>query len=77
MSTIRVTVTIDQFLINQVDKMVEKNLFKNRSAAIQTAVEDEIQKVKEKSFELACSMLDKNEEQELADEWLEGDTWSI
>jgi len=71
MATTKVAVTIDSDLLEQVDQLVAKQVFPNRSKAIQQAVEDKLARLKRTRLARESAKLDRREEQALADEGLE------
>jgi metal-responsive CopG/Arc/MetJ family transcriptional regulator len=70
MATTKVAVTIDSDLIAQVDQLVAKRVFPNRSKAIQQALEDKLARLKRTRLARESAKLDCREEQALADEGL-------
>ena len=77
MATTKVAISIEETLLKQVDELVRKNIFPNRSKAIQNAVEEQLKKIHKIRLAVECAKLDPNEEQELAEEGisLEADEW--
>ena len=75
MSTVKVTVTLDKRVLFKLDELVDENIFKSRSTAVQKAIKDEIKIVKRKQFIEACKKLNSAEEIATAEEGMELDTW--
>lgn len=71
MSTTRVAITIDEALLAKLDRLVENNLFPNRSRAIQEAVKDKLARMDRSRLARACSKLEPRVEKALADEGME------
>jgi Arc/MetJ-type ribon-helix-helix transcriptional regulator len=70
MSASKVTVSIDQKLIEQVDRLVTAKVFPNRSQAIQEAVHEKLSRIDRSRLARECAKLDKEFERKLADEGL-------
>ncbi len=70
MSTTKVAVTIDSNLIAQIDQLVAKDVFPNRSKAIQEALRDNLPRLKRTRLARESAKLNRREEQALADEGL-------
>ena len=64
----RVAVALDAELLNQVDALVRKHLFSNRSQAIEASVRSAL--LRRTRLDEACSHLDPQEERALAEEGL-------
>lgn len=70
MPTTKVAISIDKDLLNEIDQMVKKRVFPNRSKAIQEAVKEKILRINKSRLAVECSKLDSEFEQTLADEGL-------
>ncbi len=77
MSVAKITISIEQQLLEKIDQMVKSKAFGNRSQAIQSAVKDKINKIEHTRLANECAKLDIKFEQDLADEGLimELDEW--
>jgi metal-responsive CopG/Arc/MetJ family transcriptional regulator len=77
MTSVKVAITLEQETLRQVDNLVARRVFPNRSRAIQTALREKIDRVEGSRLAAECDKLDKKFEQTLADEGLAGDvaTW--
>lgn len=73
MPTIKIAISIDPKLIQQIDRMVNKKLFPNRSRAIQIALQEKIQRIEKSRLARECAKLESKLEQELAEEGMDGD----
>lgn len=73
MSTVKVAITIQQDLLEALDRLVESKQFPSRSSAVQEAVRDKLARVQRSRLARECAKLDPQEEQALADEGLQGD----
>jgi metal-responsive CopG/Arc/MetJ family transcriptional regulator len=70
MSVAKVTISIEQQLLEKIDQMVKNKSFGNRSQAIQSAVKDKINRIEHIRLAKECAKLDIKFEQELAEEGL-------
>ena len=70
MSMTRVAVSIEKSLLSQIDEMVSKHLFPNRSKAIQEAVKEKLSRLNKSRLAVECSKLDRDFERAVADEGL-------
>jgi metal-responsive CopG/Arc/MetJ family transcriptional regulator len=77
MSTAKVAITIEQDLLNKLDRLVKTHVFPNRSKAIQEAVSDKLDRLEHNRLAQECAKLDRNFEQAMADEGLslESESW--
>jgi metal-responsive CopG/Arc/MetJ family transcriptional regulator len=73
----KVALTLDTALLNQVDQLVARQRFRNRSQAIETALAEKLARVSRTRLAEECAKLDQREEQQLADEGLGslGEEW--
>ena len=77
MVSVKVAITLEQETLHQVDSMVARRLFQNRSRAIQIALQEKLQRMEGTRLAAECAKLDPAFEQSLADEVLDVDaaTW--
>ena len=77
MSVAKITISMEQQLLEKIDQLVKNNAFGNRSQAIQSAVRDKIERLEQTRLAKECAKLDITFEQDLADEGLsvELDEW--
>lgn len=73
MRAAKVAITIEEELLQRIDRLVRQRKFPNRSRAIQEAVRDKLDRLDRGRLARECAKLDRNREQELADEGLAGD----
>lgn len=73
MGTSKVAITIDADTLERLDRLVRRNVFPNRSRAIQIAVEEKLQRLERTRLARECAKLDPLEEQALAEEGIAGD----
>lgn len=70
----KIAITIDEDILAQIDYLVNKAVYPNRSKAIEAAIAEKIDYSRRKRFEIECSNLNPKEEQEFA-EWGGFDDW--
>lgn len=68
MSCAKIAITIDQGLLRRLDDLVQSHAFPSRSAAIQDAVRDKLERVSKSRLAIECGKLDRAFEQGLAEE---------
>ncbi len=73
MATQKVGISIDEDLLAELDQLVAKNLFPNRSEAIRTAVQEKLARMRRGRLARECSKLDPEFEQAMAEEGMSGD----
>lgn len=71
--TSKVAISMDSALIAELDQMVTKQIFANRSQAIQTAVREKISRMKRRRLAEECAKLNPAEEQMMAEEGMVGE----
>jgi metal-responsive CopG/Arc/MetJ family transcriptional regulator len=77
MSTTKVAITIDEAILSELDRLVEKRIFPNRSKAIQEAIKDKLARMRRGRLARECAKLDRKFEQTLAEEGIDRElkTW--
>ncbi len=68
MSAAKIAITMEEGLLEQVDRLVLEKVYPNRSRAIQEAVADKLRRMDRGRLARECAKLDPNFEQALADE---------
>jgi len=78
MSVAKITISIDQQLLSRLDRLVQSQIFPSRSQAVQTAVEEKIERLGKTRLAQECAKLDPLEEQTFAEEGLAAEVaqWS-
>ena len=73
----KVALTLDSAMIDQVDELVERRRFRNRSQAVEAALADKLQRLARTRLARESAKLSPREEKRLADEGLAEDlaTW--
>jgi metal-responsive CopG/Arc/MetJ family transcriptional regulator len=77
MAKTKVALTLDAGLLDQVDDLVARQKFRNRSQAVEAALEDKLRRLARTRLAREAARLNPVEEKRLADEGLEGalDAW--
>ncbi|HUF61738.1 MAG TPA: ribbon-helix-helix domain-containing protein [Verrucomicrobiales bacterium] len=68
MSKLKVTVTLDAGLIDQVDTLVRERRFPSRSQAIESALAEKLQRLSRVRLARECAKLDPTEERRMTEE---------
>jgi metal-responsive CopG/Arc/MetJ family transcriptional regulator len=68
MSSTKVAITLDEELLERIDRLVEEKKFPSRSRAIQLAVKAQIDRLDRRRLARECAKLDPGYEQKLAEE---------
>ncbi len=76
MPSVKVAITLEQETLRQVDSLVARRVFPNRSRAIQTALREKIERLEGGRLAAECAKLDPAFERALADEGLGADAAS-
>ena len=63
----KIAITIDAILLDEIDEMVARSVFPNRSRAIEVAVEAQLDRVRRRRLVREVAKLDPQEEQQLAE----------
>jgi Arc/MetJ-type ribon-helix-helix transcriptional regulator len=66
----KVAITIDEELLQQLDRLVKRAVFRNRSQAIQIAVKEKLERVDQSRLARECDKLDPRFEKALAEDGL-------
>jgi len=68
MSTAKIAITIEEDVLDRLDKLVLSNVFPNRSKAIQEAIKEKLSRVDRSRLARECAKLDPAIEKALAEE---------
>ena len=68
MPTAKIAITLDQMTLHLVDKLVQKNVYPNRSRVIQEAVAEKLARIDRSRLARECAKLEPTEERALAEE---------
>jgi metal-responsive CopG/Arc/MetJ family transcriptional regulator len=72
-STAKVAVSIDEETLARLDRLVRTRVFPSRSRAIQTAVEEKLERLERTRLAEECAKLDPRQERAMAEEGLGGE----
>lgn len=77
MAKTKLAVTLDTALVSELDELVSKRRFANRSQAVEIAVAEKLARLMKSRLARECAKLDPDEESALAEEGLAGsrETW--
>jgi Arc/MetJ-type ribon-helix-helix transcriptional regulator len=73
MGTVKVAIILDRDLLCRLDELVERDYFPSRSAAVQEAIREKLERLDQSPLARECAKLDPQFEQRLADEGLAAD----
>lgn len=76
MAKLKVAITLDADLLEQVDILVRERRFPNRSQAIERALAEKLERLRHTRLARECAKLDPAEDQRLADEGIAEDVKS-
>ena len=68
MPTAKIAISLDNSLLKEVDYLVKKKIYPNRSDVIQEAVREKLLKINKNRLARECAKLDVDLEQSLAEE---------
>lgn len=75
MGQAKVAITMDELMLSELDSLVTRRLFPNRSRAIQVAVAEKLERLAKRRLAAELDKLDTAEEQALAEEGMGADSW--
>jgi len=73
MSTIKIAITIQDHLLDRLDRLVKARVFPNRSKAVQEAVEEKLARLDRNRLARECGKLNKKFERSMAEEGMGGE----
>jgi metal-responsive CopG/Arc/MetJ family transcriptional regulator len=73
MSSSKIAITLESGMLAEVDALVKKRMFPNRSRAIQEAVKEKLTRLNQSLLAQECAKLDPEYEKALAEEGLTED----
>jgi metal-responsive CopG/Arc/MetJ family transcriptional regulator len=68
MSRTKIAISLDERVVDRLDRLVTKRLFRNRSRAIQEAVEEKLERLGRNRLARECAKLNPDFEKTLAEE---------
>lgn len=77
MAVAKIAITLEQDVLGELDRLVRRHVFPNRSRAIQEAVREKVTRLSFNRLAAECAKLDPKEEKALAEEGMskEGTSW--
>jgi metal-responsive CopG/Arc/MetJ family transcriptional regulator len=76
MAVAKIAITLERDILSEVDRLVKRHVFPNRSRAIQEAVREKVSRLSANRLARECARLDPKAEQSLAEEGLSGEVVS-
>jgi metal-responsive CopG/Arc/MetJ family transcriptional regulator len=73
MSVAKVAISMDQDLVTELDRLVERQVFASRSQAVQAAVREKVARLKRRRLAEECAKMDPKYEKALAEEGMVGE----
>jgi Arc/MetJ-type ribon-helix-helix transcriptional regulator len=73
MSSVKIAITIEESLLERLDRLVRAGVFPNRSKALQAAVQEKLARMDRGRLARECAKLSKSQERSLAEEGLSGE----
>lgn len=73
MSSSKIAISIDEKVLERLDRMVKNRVFPNRSKAIQSAVQEKLEQVEHGRLARECAKLDPEYEKAMAEEGFSAD----
>lgn len=70
MGKCKIAITLAERTVEYLDRLVEEQVFKNRSQAIQQSVDEKIERIGRGRLAAECAKLDRRFEKDLAEEGL-------
>lgn len=68
MASAKIAITVDERILDRLDRLVRERVFPNRSKAIQGALEEQLEKLERNSLSRECAKLDPHAEKAMAEE---------
>ncbi len=68
MNNAEVAITLDQSILDQLDELISRHLYPNRSRAIADAIKEKLQRLEQSRLVQECAKLNPNEEKAFAEE---------
>jgi metal-responsive CopG/Arc/MetJ family transcriptional regulator len=69
----KIAITLDEKFIGELDRLVKRHVFQNRSQAIQEAVSEKLLRFKRSRLTIECTKLDPSAEKAMAEEGMTED----
>jgi metal-responsive CopG/Arc/MetJ family transcriptional regulator len=69
----KIAITLDRECIGELDRLVRRHVYQNRSQVIQEAVSEKLLRLKRSRLAIECAKLDRAAEKDMAEEGLTED----
>ena len=69
----KIAITLDEEFIKELDRLVKRHVFQNRSQAIQEAVSEKLLRMKRSRLAIECAKLDRVAEKTMAEQGMNED----
>jgi Ribbon-helix-helix protein, copG family. len=69
----KIAITLDEEFISELDRLVKRHIFQNRSQAIREAVSEKLLRLKRSRLAIECSKLDRVAEKAMSEEGMTED----
>ena len=73
MGTSKIAISLDERVLSRLDSLVRQKVFRNRSRAIQDAVQEKLERLERSRLARECTKLDPAFEKAMAEDGLAGD----
>ena len=73
MPAAKIAITLERDILGEIDRLVRRHVFPNRSRAIQEAVKEKVTRLSVNRLAHECAKLDSKVEQALAEEGMSGE----
>ena len=73
MPAAKIAITLERDILGEIDRLVRRHVFPNRSRAIQEAVKEKVTRLSVNRLANECAKLDSKAEQALAEEGMSGE----
>lgn len=73
MAVAKIAITLERDILGELDRLVRRHVFPNRSRAIQEAVREKVTRLSVNRLARECAKLDARSEQSLAEEGISGE----
>ena len=73
MAVAKIAITLERDILGELDRLVRRHVFPNRSRAIQEAVREKVARLSVNRLARECAKLDAKAEQSLAEEGMSGE----
>jgi len=68
MATAKIAITLEQETLNRIDHLIRRNIFPNRSKAIQQAIQEKLPRLNRSRLARECAKLEPASEKAMAEE---------